>query len=212
MAMESDFLITDDKDIGENTAVVVLPKAKRDTPSSCLNGTIVLSEGQRPRIVTHPLFDSSGKVDTVTPPTSHQYNFGVNPAGPGDTVTSNPEVISRTDNQVIRLGGGEVLVFKHGSIWSDNGGNPPSWFDEEKILADDWRKGQRGCIHIFKSDDCGNSWSLHPILDWGAFLGGKYGYPRPIGKDAQGNLVKDIDLSVQRQAKDADGNLLGLQA
>jgi len=87
-------------------------------------------------------------------------------------------------------------------MWDEFATSPPLWADE-LITAKTDQKGQRGSIHVYRSTDCGATWTLYSLIDFGTFLNGKYGNPRPM--DDAGNA--DIDLSTTNQGHHPDGSL-----
>src|SRR6202008_343287 len=65
---------------------------------------------------------------------------------------------------------------------------------------------QRGVILIFRSTDCGATWTLFSTIDSAKLLGGKYSYPRPMG-DPDGDGDDDADVAAKDQGTYADGSL-----
>lgn len=98
----------------ENTAKVIPPLA------GCPQGRIVVSTGQTSswntgKILDRPLYGGSGHIDTTTP--TIEVDF---PTGSTKAVA--------TDNQIVRLKDGSLLIVRDGFIWDDISPNPPEWF------------------------------------------------------------------------------------
>jgi hypothetical protein len=187
-ALHNDFLIHSTPYF-ENTAKVIPPN------SGCPQGKIVLATGQprdTAKLLHRPLYDHSGHIDTTSPTAEVPY-----PTGPTKAIA--------TDNQIIRLPDGSLLAIKDGYIWDDISPNPPVWFNETVTGSGD-RKGQRGGVLLFRSTDCGDSWTLHATVDFATFLDGKYGVPRPMG-DTNGDGIDEVDVPFDKQGKHPDGSL-----
>ena len=176
----------------ENTAKVIPASA------SCPNGKIAVIAGQNGDwdtgvALARPLFDAAGAVDTTSP-------------------TQDPIPLTRggstraiaTDNQIVRQKDGSLLAIRNSTIWDEFTINPPLWANELiKGIPKTDQKGQRGSIHVYRSTNCGATWILYSLIDFGTFLNGKYGNPRPM--DDAGNA--DINLSTTSQGHHPDGSL-----
>jgi hypothetical protein len=167
----------------ENTAKAVPPGP------ACPLGGIAVATGQ-PRdtaqLLNRPLFRADGQIDTATASSGILY-----PTGPDSAIA--------TDNQIIRLKDGSLLVAKDSFLWGDIS-PAPVWFGETVTGSGD-HKGQRGGVQLFRSTDCGQTWTLHSAIDFGTFLGGKYGVPRPLGK-----TNADIGVPFDQQTRHPDGS------
>jgi hypothetical protein len=175
----------------ENTAKAIPPG------SSCPGGKIVINVGQvggwnTGKLLHRPLFEPGGNIDTTSMTAEVAF-----PTGSTKAVA--------TDNQLVRLKDGTLLALRDGFIWDDISPNPPVWFNE---IIDGFgrHKGQRGGPLVFRSPDCGEHWTLYSTLDLATILGGKYGYPRPMAADGR------VDVPVDQQGRDAEGNLLWFAA
>ena len=173
----------------ENTAKTIPPGP------ACPLGKIAIATGS-PRntaqLLSRPLYGPDGQIDITSSTTGVQY-----PTGPNKAIA--------TDNQIIRLKDGSLLVAKDGSIWDNISPNPPVWFNETITGSGD-RKRQRGGVLLFRSTDCGDTWTLHATVDFATLLDGKYGVPRPMG-DADGDGDDEADVPFDKQGKHPDGSL-----
>jgi hypothetical protein len=187
-ALPNDFLIHNFPYF-ENTAKVVPPGA------ACPLGRIAMATGQ-PRdtaqLLSRPLYGADGQVDTASPATGMPYPTGATQA-------------IATDNQIIRLKDGSLLAAKDAFVWDDISPNPPVWFGETVTGSGD-HKGQRGGVLLFRSTDCGVTWTRYATIDFATFLGGKYGAPQPMG-DTNGDGVDEINVPFEKQGKRPDGSL-----
>jgi hypothetical protein len=170
----------------ENTAKVIPPGP------DCSQGRIVVSTGQTStwntgKILHRPLYDRRGHIDTTSP------------TAEVDFPTGSTKAIA-TDNQIVRVKDGSLLIVRDGFIWDDISPHPPEWFNET-VTGFGNHKGQRGGPLIFRSTDCGVSWVLHSTIDLATLLDGKYGFPRPM--DDAGN----VDVDPSKQGKYPDGSL-----
>jgi hypothetical protein len=195
----------------ENTAKVIPPGG------GCQNGSITVATGQ-PRstaaLLNRRLFDNSGNLDLATTSTkSVEYPIGSTKA-------------IGTDNQLIRLKDGSLLATKDSYDWDIIPLGTPPWFGEKVSGSGDCANSddldtchrQRGAILVFHSTDCGAHWTPLSTIDSASLLGGKYGYPRPMGDrdgdgdndpktDHDGDGDKDVDVPVANQSAYPDGSL-----
>jgi hypothetical protein len=173
----------------ENTAKAVPPG------TACPLGSIAMATGQ-PRdtaqLLSRPLFGPDGQVDTTSVATGVPY-----PTGPTRAIA--------TDNQIVRLKDGSLLAAKDAFVWDDISPDPPPWFGETVTGSGD-HKGQRGGVLLFRSTDCGVTWTAYSAIDFANILEGKYGFPQPMG-DTNGDGVDEINVPFDKQGKRADGSL-----
>jgi hypothetical protein len=168
----------------ENTAEVVPPGP------GCPLGAVVVVPGQPRNSVTllrRPLLTTltaGGALDTTSPTTEIAY-----PLGPNQALA--------TDNQIVRLKDGSLLVARDAYFWDTLLGG----WSAETVTGSGDHKGQRGGILFFRSTDCGAHWTLFSTLDFGTFLAGKYGAPRPM------NAAGKADVPPAEQGKHPDGSL-----
>ena len=191
MLLENNFLIHSTPYF-ENTAKVIPPSP------GCPQGKIVVVTGQprtTAKLLHRPLYDHSGDIDTTSPTAEVSYPTGSTKA-------------IGTDNQIIRLQDGGLLAIKDSSIWDDISPNPPRWF-KETITGSGDRKGQRGGVLLFRSADCGDTWTLHSTIDSATFLDGKYGVPRPMDNNGvtRDTWVAQHDPKDFKQGQHSDGSL-----
>jgi len=140
-------------------------------------GKIVLLTGElnkkrQWKIITRPIFDSSGKIDYVTP--SKEYELPV-----GEYLEP------KTDNQLIRLRDGDLVANKGCSDFEPIS-NPEPWqqipmFDKEDLVNSE-KKGLRGSQVIWNSKD-GEHWNYYGKADPFVIENGKYSYPVPLDCD-----------------------------
>lgn len=167
------------------SSVISLPPSP-----SVPNGRLTLIPGQ-PRdqkVCTRPLLNAAGEIDTQGKPSPTSFK-------------PNPNQSCNTDNQVVRLKDGSILAVRNGSTWAAFNSNSPPWANE--IIRNNADvKCQRGAELFFRSVDGGQTWNYWSEIDYGTFLGGIYGFPRPMDKDGHA----DVDPS--KQGKYPDGNLM----
>ena len=135
-------------------------------------------------LLNRRLFGNSGNLDLATSSTkSAEYPIGSTKA-------------IGTDNQIIRLKDGSLLATKDSYDWDIIPLGTPQWFGEKVSGSGDCASSddldrchrQRGAILVFHSTDCGADWTLLSTIDSASLLGGKYGYPRPMGdRDGDGD-------------------------
>jgi hypothetical protein len=165
----------------ENTAQALAPS------KLCPRGLIVVNPGQprdEAKILTRPLIDDKGKIDFDTKTTAIAFPLRATHA-------------LGTDNQIIRLKDGTFLAFRDAYFWDDIKPAPP--WSKELVSGSGDHALQRGGVLIFRSTDGGTTWAEFSAVDFGTFLGGKYGCPRPM--DDKGNA----DVPVEQQGKHANG-------
>jgi hypothetical protein len=176
------------------------------SPSGALpGGRLIVSLGQNGtnHLIYRSLVDGSGAFDAAAATT-------------GMTLPVEPEQAVSTDNQIVRLADGAMLIARNGCIWSDfpAGTLRPPWFDETKIKGcGAYRARQRGAVPVFRSQD-GVDWTQVGVIDFAVAAGGAYGAPRPYSNSAKQADVKPIgtadssaDPPEVEQDKDASGNL-----
>ncbi len=185
LGLKNDFLIHGAPNY-ENTEKVIPPS------SGCQDGKIALLTGGPSKILSRPLYDNLGNIDTKSKTASLDFPI------------SATQLVA-TDNQLLRLKDGSLLAVRDGTCW-DAMSPPPAWSNERITVFNVNHNGMRGCELIFRSTDCGSSWKLYSVIDFGTFLNGKYGVPRPAALDDNGNLVADVP--VEKQGKHPDGSLM----
>lgn len=147
----------------ENTVNVIAPGENR----FCDNGKIIVMTGQprdERRMIISDLFSKGGKINT----------------GKGTSVTldvnSSIEKLA-TDNQIVKLKNGTLIAIKLGFLWSEI--NPkPFWWNWYSSVSTNYAKGTRDAIFIYKSTDCGASWTQISKIDAAKIEEGQYGVPR----------------------------------
>jgi hypothetical protein len=157
----------------ENTSRVVPPGP------NCANGRVALQTGQSgnpPHLpshlaASHLLFDpTNNHFDVTSPPTTFDL----------DSVTPDKSLFA-TDNQMVRLKDGSLLLVRAGFTWATTPttsySNTPIKFSTDLSAAP--ANGLRGAFGLFKSTDCGNSWALWQLIDFATLDGGKFGFPVP---------------------------------
>jgi hypothetical protein len=161
--LKNDFLIHSTP-VFENTAKVVPPSP------GCRQGKIVVATGSPAKLLHRPLFDDTRKhdsgyydelrhIDTTSPTAEVTY-----PTGPTKAVG--------TDNQLVRLSDGSLLALKDSHIWDAIEQDPPAWINETVTGSVGDQKGMRTGELLFRSTDCGNSWTLYSTIDFGTSLMG----------------------------------------
>ena len=160
----------------ENTAKVIPPN------EACPNGVIAVSAGgtgngtwETGVALARTLYNPSGNIDTTTVSQTIPLPRG-----------SATRAIA-TDNQIVRQKDGTLLAVRNSSAWDTFATNAPEWANELISGIGD-HQGQRGSLHIYRSTDCGRTWALYSMIDFGTFLNGRYGYPRPQGTNPDGSL------------------------
>jgi hypothetical protein len=97
---------------------------------------------------------------------------------PGTPTTPNPwdlkfleahDPVIIYDNQMVKLKNGDLLYTVEGVTWNDNVSPHPSWWDKtiEYPMKDQtytW-PGGRGNIYVYRSNDCGATWSHFSDID-----------------------------------------------
>lgn len=168
----------------ENTSRVIPPGVN----ASCPNGRVFVQTGQGFRgILSRPLFDGPNiHIDVSSPPAS----FDLTQAG-----VQFPSTEIATDNQIVRLKDGSLLTARPAFVLSPLNpatypyANTPIYRTTDPGLnttpTTSPVNGLRGGLEVFKSTDCGTTWSSS-LLDYATFNSGKFGYPRqytrPDGK------------------------------
>jgi hypothetical protein len=150
----------------ENTAEVVPPNVN----AACPTGAISLNLGQNnfKGVAFRPLFDAVGAIDTTSLTSLNGFN-------------SPATVDIGTDNQLVRLKDGSLLAERDIAIFSPATPAPPWAGEWIASAAGPIRQGNRGGIGLFRSTDCGKTWSLYSTVDFATLAGGIYGTPRPNG-------------------------------
>jgi hypothetical protein len=165
----------------ENTVNVIAPGEN----NNCPNGKIIVMTGQpRPdrRMIISDLQTSEGKINTAK--------------GTNVQLDIDPEFEKlATDNQIIKLKNGDLLAFKLGFLWKPITPKP-FWGDWLSDNTTDFKKMARDAIFIYKSKDCGASWTKVSVIDAAKIDKGQYGIPK---KALDGN---------KKQEKNASGDLL----
>jgi hypothetical protein len=168
----------------ENTARVIPPG------KAFPEGRIVVNAGQ-PRelagILHRFLLDPQGRIDFTRKADVASFATG-------------PTKAQATDNQIVRLKDGSLLAFRDSYLWDEIKPKPPPWIKEIVSGSGD-HSGQRSGELVFRSVDGGATWTLISVIDFGVYLGGKYGVPRPM--DDKGNA----DVPLARQGRFPDGHL-----
>jgi hypothetical protein len=170
----------------ENSAKVVPPGVDSDCPT----GAMAFNLGSRLRLLNRPLYTARGEVET------------------GNVTRAQPfppanQILVGTDNQMLRLPDGSLLVERDASVWRDIS-PPPAWFGETISGAGVEEQGNRGTPVFYRSTDCGRSWQLYSVMDVGTLAGGIYSIPRPANVDSNGNLIPDVG-GCANQATRPDG-------
>ena len=93
-----------------------------------------------------------------------------------------------TDNQIVRLKDGSLLVMRSALIWKAMD-DKPAWND----YIINGHKGNRGAVLFWKSVDNGDNWELISTIDFGSKALEKYGIPRPM------NCKGDADVPLAKQ-------------
>ncbi len=149
----------------ENTAQVIAPH----TNSACPTGQVVVSIGQD--VVsgtTHKAFyrnlydfsgwyDSSAVTKEASFPISSQHELG-------------------TDNLLIKLKDGSLMAIRNGITW-ESVATKPAWWD--KVTIQNHPKGARVGAFVWRSTDCGKTWTRLSIIDPINYENGRYAVPRP---------------------------------
>lgn len=164
--LSSDFKITSESHF-ENTAKVLAPGSDND----CILGkvTVVCGESRPGKVVIRDLYTSSGDIDVTSSGTSVTI--------PYDAAT---EAIA-TDNQIIRLKNGGLMMMKNSYTW-ESLSPKPDWWDTNITMSSGGsivQKGARNAIYFWKSNDCGKTWTAVSKIDAGKVLNGKYAWPQP---------------------------------
>jgi hypothetical protein len=176
----------------ENTAKATPPGSRTTLSHACPLGTFALQTGQSPTALGwKPLLSSSSGFDVsqfVFPPLP----TGVTPAGFSDnqSTINFPPVASNgtlgTDNQMVRLLDGSLLLVHGGSSWGPSAGQTLPYANEmvaQYIGDSPVHAASRGYNFFFyRSTDCGQTWTYlsTATIDYGSFAGGKYGFPRMV--------------------------------
>lgn len=113
-------------------------------------------------------------------------------------------MMAGTDNQIVRLVDGSLLVVKGAAFWRSFSVDAPPWATEIIGLNNMGvpRVGLRGGELFFRSVDGGQSWLLRSWIDYGEVLGRAFGAPRPSRLKAPDpgryphDLVRPIDADV----------------
>jgi hypothetical protein len=173
----NDNLLIYNPPLTENTAKVIAP----GTISPM--GKIVFNLGD-PRadagLVSRDLLDTAG--DFAVNATATKVAYPLDPA---------TQLIS-TDNQIIRLQDGSLLVSRNGYTWSDLSPRP-EWFDTISFTFYNGVVTGRGrsAVYVFRSTDAGQNWELWSMIDSAVAADGKYGWPAQY-KKKEGSLAVTI--------------------
>lgn len=158
---------------GEVQSTVVPPKKK----DQCPNGRLLASNDQ---------YKSPGRVyrfdfDEIVAANA----YAIPQAIPGPSSVSE---IASNDHDLVTLNNGDVLLLKMGRTIASL--NPkPGWFDYTYKISSDrsstWGPGARSILYVWRSEDCGESFSLRSSIDtalmndgYGATSDGSAGGPQ----------------------------------
>ncbi len=149
----------------ENTLQVIAPQ----TPD-CEGGAAVLSAGDGDRVafVRAPLYTPRGKVDSAAQPTQVAF-------------PAKPQQEPRTDNILLKLKDGSLLALRQGITWEDIA-NKPAWWDQV-TYPKGYALGSRVGAFVWRSTDCGKTWTAATTVDPINFENGRYAVPRPAGSE-----------------------------
>jgi hypothetical protein len=164
--LNSDFRIINESHF-ENTAKVIPPGDDND----CILGKIAMVCGQaRPgKVVIRNLYTSNGDFDVTSTATSVTIPYD-----------ASDEAIA-TDNQIIRLKNGGLMMMKNSYTWEPLSPEP-EWWDTNITMSSVGtivKKGARNAVYFWKSNDCGKTWTAVSKIDAGKVLNGKYAWPQP---------------------------------
>lgn len=146
----------------EATVAVLPPKAN----SACTNGRVFFGSGSfiesidlnAGPLLVPKLTDMSAQFDTT-----------------GDL--SAPFVSA--DNHLVATRDGQLIYTIMGVIWKDNISPHPEWWSQTKknTLKNKKVEGGRGAIFVFRSTNCGDTWSRMPTIDAAKLkIAGEVGY------------------------------------
>lgn len=161
----------------ENTVNVLAPG---ENPA-CPYGKVIVMTGQKredKRMIISNLLAADSSINTA---------HGTNITLPAD---ASIETLA-TDNQIIKMNDGSLLAVKLGFLWSPISPKP-YWGD---LVSDHWsnyNKMARDGIFIYKSTDCGSTWTNISKIDAAKVGNGKYG--APIKADANDDNVQDKNV------------------
>ena len=182
-------VVSIDKYYFENTAQVVAPQ----TNTICPNGRVIVSTGEADRVALLRDLDANGRVDALS--TTGSSFFPLNAEN-----TFIPGV--GTDNILVKLKGGSLLAVRLGLSWELPNPNPelvaPWWND---VTIQNYPKGARVVAFVWRSTNCGNTWTRQSAIDPIIFEAGRFAWPRPgevrcADQSAQGWARSDFDKRV----------------
>ena len=146
----SSISVTDALDLGSSWAEVT---------------TLALSAGEHPSCPNGRLFFGNAYHVLTTDLDGSPAALAANPWSPTYTETYPPHQIF--DNQLLKLKNGTLLLTTLGGSWNDNVSPKPAWWDStvEYPAKGKSRPGARGMMWVFRSTDCGASWTQLSTID-----------------------------------------------
>ncbi|MGB5400825.1 MAG: PAN domain-containing protein, partial [Thermoanaerobaculia bacterium] len=158
----------------ENVAQVIAP----DTNDACPTGQVVISTGSNysnPMVFDveyfhRRLYNSAGWFDETA--VTQQASL------PPDTAQQ-----PTYDNVLVKLPDNSLVAFRLIRTWEPISPQPSWWNKVAAITASETigcnQNGCRGGIGVWRSTDCGQTWSQLAVIDSAAFENGRYAWPRP---------------------------------
>jgi hypothetical protein len=164
----------------ENTAQAIAPS----TNTACPQGRAIVSGGSDnlgPWL--RNLYDASGQLDTNAPTTRSTFPVTV-------------EQEKGTDNLIVKSKDGSLIAIRMGTTWASVA-REPNWWDHVSIQHHP--KGARVGAFVWRSTDCGQTWTLLSVIDPIALNNGRHAVPRP-GED---RCIEPTDLNLTRTLFDS---------
>jgi hypothetical protein len=159
----------------ENTAQVIAPGIN----PACPSGQIVLSKGQDNIRLKRGLEDRTVWLRNLNDPTGG-FDTGAVPVEV--SLPDTAETVSRTDNLLLKLADDSLLMIRQGKVWEPVSPKPEWW---DHVTIGGRPKGTRGAQLVFRSTDCGQTWTLISMIDPARLPNKKYAIPRPESGSAK---------------------------
>lgn len=133
-----------------------------------------------------------------------QIGVGNDYATPQALPDTSTDQIASNDHDLVTLTNGDVLLLKMGrSIAALD--PKPVWFDYTYKVSSGWGPGARSVMYIWRSEDCGQSFSLRSSVDT-ALMNDGYGWATDgSGGSPQGDAVTSSPGSVERPVYNMGG-------
>lgn len=137
----------------EVSAAVIPPNGKCGNGTHLPSGRIISVSGGAFRLLVRDLVGGGG-----------QKILGMTDGAVFGDLNQQKKQLVGNDNQLVRLNNGDLLLVWNGISWediTDASGNPahPAWWDYTP------EPGTRGAFHIWRSADCGDTWTYDAMID-----------------------------------------------